>query len=113
MPTHEITILDTGDRYRCPEGRTLLEGMEALGRGDIPIGCRGGGCGVCKVHVVRGTVTRRVMSRAHVTEEEEAAGFVLACRARPTSDVQLAVVGQMRKQVCEAATRAPPKAANP
>ena len=40
------------------------------------------------------------MSRAHVTEEEERKGFVLACRSFPSSDVRLAVVGKMRKTVC-------------
>ena len=100
MNTYTITILDTGETYRCREDRNLLEGMEALGRRGIPVGCRNGGCGVCKVHIVRGTFTKRVMSRDHVTEEEEAAGTVLACRVKPTSDVTLAVTGKMKDAVC-------------
>ena len=98
--SYTVTIADDGQTYRCADVRSLLEGMEALGKKGIPVGCRGGGCGVCKVHIESGTVLKRVMSRAHVSEEEEAAGYVLACRAKPTSDIRLAVVGQMKKNVC-------------
>jgi ferredoxin len=97
---YTVTIDDDGSAYRCPDHRSLLEGMEALGRKGIPVGCRNGGCGVCKVHITSGSYTRRVMSRAHVTEDEEAAGYALACRVKPTSDIRLAVVGTMKRNVC-------------
>jgi ferredoxin len=96
----EITIEDTGEVYACPGDRDLLRSMERLGRKGIPAGCRGGGCGVCKIHVLEGEVRTKKMSRAHVTVEEETAGYVLACRSFPLSDVRLAVVGKMRKSVC-------------
>lgn len=102
MAAYTITILDTGESYRCVDYRSLLEGMEALGKKGIPVGCRGGGCGVCKVHIQSGGYTKRVMSREHVSEEEEAAGTVLACRCKPTSDVTLVVLGKMKKNVCRA-----------
>ncbi|MEZ5728182.1 MAG: 2Fe-2S iron-sulfur cluster binding domain-containing protein [Burkholderiaceae bacterium] len=99
MRRFEIVIEDTGETYRCAETRSLLEGMEALGRKGIPVGCRGGGCGVCKVQIRSGTVTTRVMSRAHISEQDEREGRVLACRARPTSDVRLRVLGKLKKAV--------------
>ena len=55
---------------------------------------------MCKIHILEGAVQSKKMSRAHVTAEEEAAGYVLACRSFPRSDVRLAVVGKMRKTVC-------------
>ena len=100
MQRFEVLIEDTGEVYRCAETRSLLEGMEALGKKGIPAGCRGGGCGVCKVAIHAGSVSKRVMSRAHVSEAEEQAGIVLACRVKPTSDVRLAVLGAMKKNVC-------------
>ncbi|MDO5624611.1 MAG: 2Fe-2S iron-sulfur cluster binding domain-containing protein [Pseudomonadota bacterium] len=100
MPAYTITISDTGESYRCPDHRSLLEGMEALGKKGIPVGCRQGGCGVCKVRIDSGSYTTRVMSREHVSAEDEAAGCVLSCRVKPTSDVRLAVLGQMKKNVC-------------
>ncbi|MEY3863471.1 MAG: hypothetical protein RL183_356, partial [Pseudomonadota bacterium] len=43
--------------------------------------------------------TKRVMSRDHVTIEEEARGCVLACRVKPQSDISLKVLGKMKKNV--------------
>ena len=54
MAYHTVTIADTGESYRCAEHRSVLEGMEALGKKGIPVGCRQGGCGVCKVQVLEG-----------------------------------------------------------
>ena len=100
---YTVTIVaddDDSQSYRCAETRSLLEGMEQLGRKGIPVGCRNGGCGVCKVQVLSGSYSERVMSREHVSEEDEATGCVLACRVKPTSDIQLAVIGKMKKSVC-------------
>lgn len=97
---HTITIEETGERYRCSELETLLVGMEKLGKRGIPVGCRGGGCGVCKIEIVSGTYSKRVMSRDHVSVEEEARDVVLACRVRPSGDIVLRVLGQMKKNVC-------------
>ena len=106
MVYHTVTIADTGESYRCLDQRTVLEGMEALGKKGIPVGCRQGGCGVCKVQVLEGEYTRRVMSRAHVSAEEESSGCVLSCRIKPTSDLRLHVIGAMKKNVCRPAAGA-------
>ncbi|MCF8167517.1 MAG: 2Fe-2S iron-sulfur cluster binding domain-containing protein [Rhodoferax sp.] len=102
MAIHTVTIENDGSSYRCYDSQSLLEGMESLGKKGIPVGCRGGGCGVCKVQVVSGSYTKRVMSRAHISEAEEAQGCVLACRVRPTSAIALQVIGPMKKNVCRA-----------
>jgi ferredoxin len=107
MPAYTITIAETGERYRCPETSTLLAGMEALGKRGIPVGCRGGGCGVCKIEILAGTYSKRVMSCEHVSEADEAAHRVLACRTKPTSDITLRVLGSMSKQVCRPASVPP------
>lgn len=96
MATHTITFLDTGETLACGEANSLLRSMEQLGRKGIPVGCRNGGCGVCKIRVVDGQFDRRVMSRAHVSSEEEAGGFVLACRITPRTNLAIEVVGKMR-----------------
>ena len=100
----DVVIENTGERYRCAEDKTLLQGMESLGKRGIPVGCRNGGCGICKVQVMRGEYRLRPMSRAHVSEEEQSAGQILACRALPASDVSLAVLGQLKQ-----ALNRPPK----
>jgi len=100
MSFYTVTIDDTGELFRCKSEESLLSGMERLGKRGIPVGCRGGGCGVCKVQVVAGTYRKRVMSRAFISPEDEANGVVLACRVCPDSDIHLSVLGRMRKSVC-------------
>ena len=97
---YTVTIAETQESYRCLDERSVLQGMEALGKKGIPVGCRQGGCGVCKEHVLEGSYDKRVMSRAHISAEEEAEGCVLSCRIKPTSDLRLSVVGSMKKTVC-------------
>lgn len=107
-PGYQVVIEDTGEEYRCPADRDLLRSMERLGRKGIPAGCRGGGCGICKVHVVSGSVRSKKMSRAHVSLEEETSGYVLACRSYPLSDVRLTVIGKIRKTLCREIARPTP-----
>jgi ferredoxin len=96
----QVLIEDTGESYRCDERDSVLSGMENLGRKGIPVGCRNGGCGVCKVAVLGGDYAVRAMSREHVSVEDEAQRRVLACRVRPCSDLQIKVLGKMKKSVC-------------
>lgn len=95
MGKHTVHFVETGETLACSTEENLLRAMERLGRKGIPVGCRNGGCGVCKVHVLSGSCDRRVMSRAHVGIEEEAQGYALACRITPTSDLSIRVVGKM------------------
>ena len=46
--------------------------MERLGRKGITVGCRQGGCGVCKVAVLPGSYVAKVMNRDNVYAEDEA-----------------------------------------
>lgn len=94
---HKITINDCAESFECNEDRHVLAGMVALGRKGIPVGCRGGGCGVCKVRVLHGECERRAMSRDHVSAEEEASGIALACRIYPRSDLDITVLGKIRR----------------
>ncbi len=94
-----VLIENTGERFNCSSSQNLLRGMEVLGRKGIPVGCRGGGCGVCKVHILSGEYHTQRMSRSCLSVEEEAEGIVLACKAFPDSDVTLRVIGKMCKAV--------------
>lgn len=98
---HQVLIEDTGEYYSCDERESVLDGMARLGRRGIPVGCRGGGCGVCKVQVIEGLFEAKAMSRTHISVEELAAGTVLACRVMPHSDLCIHVIGKMKKAVCK------------
>ncbi|TXL70243.1 2Fe-2S iron-sulfur cluster binding domain-containing protein [Vineibacter terrae] len=98
MP-HAIVITNTGETFGCGGEESVLAAMERLRRKGIPVGCRNGGCGVCKVEVVDGQFTKRKMSRAVVSMEEEARGCVLACKVYPQGDLRITVVGKMVRAI--------------
>lgn len=100
MAKYTVTIEETGESFPCAETENILLGMARLGKKGIPLGCRGGGCGICKVEIVSGDVQTKVMSRSYISAEEEQAGIALACRVWPRSDVMLRVTGLMKKNVC-------------
>jgi len=65
----------------------VLHAMIRAAQRCIPVGCRGGGCGACRVRVLAGTYATRRMSRRHVSPSDEAEQIVLACRLLPSSDI--------------------------
>ncbi len=101
MTKYKILLKDEDISYDCSGQQNLLEGMTRFGKKGIPVGCRGGGCGVCKVKILLGTYTPKKMSRAHVSEEEQEDGYVLACRCNPDSDLVVEVIGEMKKCVAK------------
>lgn len=82
----------------CRETEPVLTGLQRQGIASVPVGCRGGGCGVCKVRVVRGRYKVGKMSRRHISEEEERSGFALACRLYPESPLTLDVTGDLIRE---------------
>ena len=95
-----ITLADSGTCFPCKDGQNVLAAMEKLGRRDIPVGCRGGGCGICRVQVVDGAHYRtQKMSRAQVSEQDLAAGICLACKFIPEGDLVVRALGLSRRAV--------------
>ncbi|MCX5542118.1 2Fe-2S iron-sulfur cluster-binding protein [Paraburkholderia sp. CNPSo 3076] len=79
----------TGEAIVCGRGERVLVAMERSGATFIPVGCRGGGCGVCKVRVLVGRYHTGRMSVRHISPEEGGAGIVLACQLYPVEDLEL------------------------
>jgi ferredoxin len=100
----KVTIAETGETFLNSGQASILESMHGLGRKGIPVGCRGGGCSVCKVEIVEGAWRQcRPMSREYVSDEDLVQGRVLACCIAPTASVTLRVLGKMRKGLIGAA----------
>jgi ferredoxin len=81
-------------RIVCPPGMSVLRAMVAAGRADLPLGCRSGGCGVCRVRVEDGEYTLGVMSAAQVDADAAAQGIALACRLFPSTDLRITAIGR-------------------
>lgn len=99
VTSHQVFLNESGETFVCAEGETALVAMAKTGRRGIPLGCRGGGCGVCKVEVLEGRYTKKVMSRTHVSVEDELAHRVLACCISPESDLRINVIGKMQRSL--------------
>lgn len=54
----------------------------------IPCGCASGLCGTCRIRLLEGEVS--MQHQGGLAPEEEAEGFILACSARPLTDLVLA-----------------------
>jgi ferredoxin len=67
--------------------RPLIDSVPHHVRAPIQIGCRGGGCGVCRVQVLEGGYRTGPMSRRFVTPDDEATRFALACKLYATTDI--------------------------
>jgi len=96
---YRITIDETGETFVCRRDQHLLAGMTGMGKKGIPSGCHGGGCGVCKIEIIEGEADRMVMSRQHVSIEEETRGIALACRVKPRGPMRVRVIGGIAKNV--------------
>ena len=88
---HAITVGDAGATFFCPPDERVLIAMERGGQSFIPVGCRGGGCGVCRVKVLEGPYVTGPMSRLHVDAVEKEEGYALACRLYPRGSLTLAL----------------------
>jgi ferredoxin len=90
---HQIRLINSEELFHCHTGNSLLEGMQRLARKGIPVGCRGGGCGICRVQVLSGNYHCKKMSQEHVSETDLKDGIGLACRLYPESDLDVTVLG--------------------
>ena len=91
-------------RFDVPAGKHVLGALSAKGLMVVPVGCRGGGCGVCRVRVVEGDYECLPMSRRHVSAEAQAEGVALACRLVPRSNLVLKAAPREAREV-KATTR--------
>jgi ferredoxin len=89
---HQVTIENTGEVFPCSGEVNLLAAAEQALCREIPVGCRNGGCGACKVRITAGSYQTRKMNRAVLSAAEEADGFVLACKTYPRSDMLIHVL---------------------
>ena len=92
-----VKVAGAGQQFECREEQHLLQGMQNFRLGmpmleAIPVGCRGGGCGICRIRILEGDYEAKKMSRKHIPEQDQAQGIVLACRVYPRSELLVEVL---------------------
>lgn len=55
--------------------------------GGIFVGCKGGGCGMCKIKVISGKTVDGISSKSVLPDEDHRAGYRLACQSKPVSNM--------------------------
>jgi ferredoxin len=88
----EVTFLtNSGKIVTAPENSNLLR-VSLREKGGIPFKCGGGLCGTCKCLIERGlenTDAIKPKERKHLTEEQFAAGYRMACQTFLNGDVSV------------------------
>lgn len=95
---HQVTVSAAGESFACAEDMNVLVAMERSRCRAIPVGCRNGGCGACKVRVTAGRFHSAKMNRAVVSAMEEEQGCALACKLYPREDISVQVLGRAWEQ---------------
>ena len=86
---HSVVVRQLPEPVLVEDGDTILSAAQFAGF-DYPCGCQSGNCGACKSMLVRGDVELIPYSEFALSDEERAAGLILACRATPLSDCEVA-----------------------
>lgn len=86
---HRVTLDGPERVLACEAGQDVLNAAMRAGMSWLPVGCRGGGCGVCRVAVRSGTYETGKMSKRLVTSDDPAVVLALACKLYPRSDLEL------------------------
>ena len=93
-----ITLNPVGDTVPCNLEETVLGAILRSGA-SVMFGCRGGGCGTCKMRVISGQVEHGRCSAAVLQEEEKASGWFLSCQARALTDLTIELTAANRYRV--------------
>jgi ferredoxin len=83
---YTITLSPVGDAVACGPEESVLAAILRSGA-SVVFGCRGGGCGTCKMRLVSGQVEHGRCSAAVLLEEEKVYGWFLSCQARALTDL--------------------------
>ncbi len=81
----QIHLHPADRRFTVEDDETLLAAAIRQGIG-LPYGCRDGACGSCKSQLLDGRVEHGPHQAKALSTDEEAAGHILTCCARPLSD---------------------------
>jgi len=83
----EVTILPDGVHVTTRDDETLLRALARAGL-RYRVGCKRGGCGICKVQLKLGEVRyERPIAESVLSDDERVEGLCLSCRAVPITNI--------------------------
>lgn len=88
---HKVSIRQFGCTIDVKDGQSILDAALKAGL-DYPYACRSGTCSACKTELLSGDVNHRAYDVLALSEAERANGIILACRASPVSDCNVAFI---------------------
>jgi ferredoxin len=93
-----VTVQPGGQQVPIRDGETVLAGLFRAGYA-YTVGCRRGGCGICKADLRGGSVSyHKAVADTVLTEAERADGTCLTCRAVPDGDITICLrSGKLRR----------------
>lgn len=87
VSANEVTILPDGMQVTATGEDTLLRAMAKAGL-RYRVGCKRGGCGICKIQLLAGEVRyERPIAPTVLSDDERVEGICLSCRAVPLTNV--------------------------
>ena len=95
---HRITLSPVGDTLMCGLEEIVLTAILRSGA-SVMFGCRGGGCGTCKMRLISGLVDHGRCSAAVLPAEERESGWFLSCQARALSDLTVELTAANKYRV--------------
>jgi len=85
----QVTILPDGLQINAAEAETVLKALTRAGL-KYRVGCKRGGCGICKVQLVLGEVRyERPVAESVLSDDQRVAGICLSCRAVPITNIAI------------------------
>jgi CDP-4-dehydro-6-deoxyglucose reductase len=83
----DVTIQPDGVRVTAEADETLLRALSRAGF-RYRVGCKRGGCGICKVQLALGEVRyERPIAASVLSDDERVDGICLSCRAVPLTNI--------------------------
>lgn len=101
----QVFVEGANAAFVCREHQSVLGAMTQAGQRCLQVGCRSGGCGVCRVQVTSGDFDTGLMSAAQVSGSDRRSGMALACQLFPRSDLHLRALGPLFATVNPATAR--------
>lgn len=104
----QITFITSGNKVvSAPENSNLLR-VSLREKGGIPFKCGGGLCGTCRCLIEKGienTDAVKAKERNHLTEDDLARGYRMACQTFVNGDVSVSWEEKVRQPATPAIDR--------